>query len=97
MALSFHVMFYYHDALLFRVPVWGLIVFFYLGRRNTSKVFLYVFLRKQSAPDLTGEVHYGKCGFGEHLRVQLETHWARGGCVGHMEPAAVFGPSLDDV
>ena len=25
MALSFHVMFYYHDALLFRVPSWGLV------------------------------------------------------------------------
>ena len=27
MALSFHVMFYYHDALLFRVPTWGLVFF----------------------------------------------------------------------
>ena len=25
MALSFHVMFCYHDALLFRVPTWGLV------------------------------------------------------------------------
>ena len=41
MALSFHVIFSYHYALLFRVPTWGLVLY------KIDKFIIYLFYIKQ--------------------------------------------------